>query len=257
MLPSNLKDLIVPGTIPFLILALIPGLLLLFRKKDGGRAGKIWVASLVLLYWVFSTPITAVTLIDLLSPDLPPVMSKADARGAAAIVLLGAGMDIHRSRGDAYGAPTREGTLRVLEAARLHRLLGGVPIIATGGLGSSQYSEAGLMAHQLEQMGVPAETIIKEEKSTNTRDHAMFVPPLLKQHGIEQFVLVTSQQHIARSLEAFRAVGTNPVPSTPETYVPRGGAFEMYLPSRVALYASERMIYDLLGWAYYKARGWI
>jgi uncharacterized SAM-binding protein YcdF (DUF218 family) len=257
MIPSGLKDLIVPGTIPFLILALIPGVLLLFRRKNGGRAGKIWVTALVLLYWVFSTPITAVALVDLLSPDMPPVMSKADAPGATAIVLLGSGMDVHRSRGDSYEAPTREGALRVLEAARLHRLLGGVPIIATGGMGSSKYSDAGLMAHQLEQIGVPADKIIKEEKSTNTRDHAMFVPALLKEHGIEQFVLVTSQQHIARSLEAFRAVGTNPIPSTPDVYVSLGGSAEMYLPSRVALNASERMMYNLLGWVYYKARGWV
>jgi uncharacterized SAM-binding protein YcdF (DUF218 family) len=251
------KAFIVPGTIAFLIIALIPGVLLLFRKRDGGRAGKIWVTGLVLLYWIFSTPIAAITLVDLLSPDLPPVMSKADAGGATAIVLLGAGMDVHRSRGDSYGAPTRDGSLRVLEAARLHRLLGGVPIIATGGQRSSQYSEASVMAHQLEQVGVPAENIIKEEQSTNTRGHAMFVPPLLKHHGIEQFVLVTSQQHIARSLQAFRAVGVHPVPSTPDVYVPGGGALEMYLPSRVALSVSERMMYDLLGWAYYKARGWV
>jgi hypothetical protein len=32
---------------------------------------------------------------------------------------------------------------------------------------------------------------------------------------------------------------------------------EMYLPSRVGLYTSERMMYDLLAWPYYKARGWI
>lgn len=257
MIPSDLKDLVIPGSIPFLLLALVPGVLLLFRRKDGGRTGKIWVTTLALLYWVLSTPIAAVALVDVLSPDLPPVMSKADARGATAIVLLGAGMDVHRSRGASYGAPTREGSLRVLEAARVHRLLGGVPIIATGGLGSSQYSEAGLMARQLEQLGVPPDKIFKEEASTNTRDHAMLVPPLLKQHGIEQFVLVTSQQHIARALEAFRAVGANPVPSTPDVYVPRGGPLEMYLPSRVALYASERMMYDLIGRVYYKARGWV
>jgi uncharacterized SAM-binding protein YcdF (DUF218 family) len=251
------KDFLVPGSIPFLLSALVPGMLLLFRKKDAGRAGKIWVTALILFYWVLSTPITAIALVDVLSPDVRPVMSTADARGATAIVLLGAGMDVHRSRGSSYGAPTREGSLRVLEAVRLHRLLGGVPILASGGLGSPQYSEAGLMARQLEQLGVPAEKIIQEEKSTNTRDHAMFVPPLLKQHGIEQFVLVTSQQHIARSLDAFRAVGTNPVPSTPDVYVPRGGPFEMYLPSRVALYASERMMYDLMGWVYYRVRGWV
>lgn len=257
MIPGGLKDLLVPGSIPFFIVALLPGVLLLFRKKDGGRAGKTWVTALVLLYWMFSTPLTAVALVDLFSPNFPPVMSKADARGATAIVLLGAGMDVHRSRGDAYGAPTREGSLRVLEAARLHRLLGGAPIIVSGGHGSPQYSEAGLMAHQLEQIGVEAGNIMKEEKSTNTREHVMFVPPLLKRHGIERFVLVTSQQHIARALGAFRAVGTNPVPSTPDVYVPRNGSLEMYLPSRTALYASERMMYDLIAWAYYKARGWV
>jgi uncharacterized SAM-binding protein YcdF (DUF218 family) len=251
------KEFLVPGSILFLLLSLVPGLLLLFRRKDGGRSGKIWIALLVLVYWVLSTPITAKAFVDLFSPDLPPVMSKADARGATAIVLLGAGMDVHRSRGVSYGVPTRDGSLRALEAARLHRLLGGVPIVATGGHGIPQYSEASLMAHQLEQLGVPADHIIKEEQSTNTRDHAMLVPPLLKQHGIEQFVLVTSQQHIARALAAFRAVGLSPVPSTPEISVAHGDVLEMYLPSRTGLYTSERMMYDLMAWAYYKARGWI
>ena len=257
MVPGVLKDLLVPGTIGFLLFSLVPGVLLLFRTKDGGRAGKIWVALLVLLYWVLSTPIMAAAFVDLFTPNLPPVMSKADARGATAIVLLGAGMDVHRSRGASYGAPTRDGSLRVLEAARLHRLLGGVPIIASGGHGIPQYSEARLMAHQLEQLGVPADHIIREERSANTRDHAMLVPPLLKQHGIEQFVLVTSQQHIARALAAFRAVGLSPVPSTPEIYVARGDLLEMYLPSRTGLYTSDRIVYDLMAWAYYKARGWI
>jgi uncharacterized SAM-binding protein YcdF (DUF218 family) len=251
------KDVLVPGSIVFLLLALVPGVLLLFRRKDGGRAGKIWITVLVAFYWVLSTPMAATALIDLCTPDLPPVMSKADARGATAVVLLGAGMHVHRSRGGSYGAPTREGSLRVLEAARVHRVLGGVPVIASGAHGSRQYSEAGLMAHQLEQLGVPPGDIIKEEQSTNTRDHAILVPALLKQRGVEQFVLVTSQQHIARSRAAFRAVGLNPVPSTPDVYVARGELLEMYLPSRIALEASQSMLYDLLAWVYYKARGWV
>jgi hypothetical protein len=31
----------------------------------------------------------------------------------------------------------------------------------------------------------------------------------------------------------------------------------MYLPSRIGLDTSESMMYDLFGWMYYKARGWI
>ena len=257
MIPGGLKALLIPGSITFFILALLPGVLLLFRKRDGGRAGKIWVTVLALSYWILSTPVAAVAFVKLFTPDLTPIMSVADARGATAVVVLGAGMDVHRSRGASYGAPTRDVSLRVLEAARVHHLLGGVPIIATGGLGSTQYSEAGMMAHQLGQLGVPADKIITENQSANTREHGVYVPPLLKQHGIEQFVLVTSQQHIARALAVFRAAGFNPVPATPEIYVPRGGALEMYLPSRTALYASDRMMYDLFGWVYYKLRGWI
>lgn len=257
MIPVGLKDLFVPGSFPFLLLALVPGMLLLFRKKDGGRAGKVWVACLVFLYWALSTPVTAVALVHLSTPVVQPVMSQADARGATAIVVLGAGMGVHQSRGGEFGVPTREGSLRVLEAARLHRLLDGAPIIATGGLGSAQYSEAGMIAHQLEQLGVPPDKIIKEEKATNTRDHALLVPPILKAHAIDRFVLVTSQQHIARALAAFRRIGIDPVPSTPEVYVRRGHFLEPYLPSRVGLSVSESMMYDLFGWVYYKARGWV
>lgn len=255
MVPIGLKQLI-PGSIAFLLLSLLPAVLLLFRKKDGGRAGKIFLTLLALSYWILSTPIAAIALVDLLSPNFPAIMSKADAHGAAAIVLLSAGMDVHRSRGSSYHAPTREGSLRVLEAARLHRILD-VPIIVTGGHGSSTHSEAQIMAHQLEQLGVPSDRIIKEELSTNTRDHAILVPPILKQRGIEHFVLVTSQQHIARALQTFRAVGENPTPSTPEVYVTRGEGLELFLPSDAGLRTSEPMIYDLLGWVYYKARGWI
>ena len=256
MIPAELKDLLIPGSLGFLLLSLIAGVLLLLRGKDRGRAGRIWMTGLALLYWVLSTPAAAVALVDLFSPNVPPVMSKADARGAEAIVLLGAGMDIYRSRGDSYGAPTREGSLRVLEAARLHRLLG-VPIVATGGVGSSQYSESGLMAHQLEQLGVPADQIIKEEKSANTRDHALLVPPLLKQHGFERFVLVTSQQHIARRSAPF-------VPSAPircrrrPRSMSRARALERFLPSREGLFVSERLFYDLIGRACTtKPNGWV
>lgn len=252
-----MKDVLIPGSLVFFLMALVPGVLLLFRKKDGGRAGKIWITMVVAVYWVLSTPMAAIALIDVCTPTLPPVMSKADARGATAVVVLGAGMHVHRSRGASYGAATREGSLRALEAARVHRVLGGVPVIASGAHGSGQYSEAGLLAHQLEQLGVPPGDIIKEEQSTNTRDHAVLLAVLLKERGIDQFVLVTSQQHIARSLAAFRAVGLNPVPSTPDVYLARGAFLEMYLPSRIALEASQSMTYDLLAWAYYKARGWI
>jgi uncharacterized SAM-binding protein YcdF (DUF218 family) len=256
VVPLPLKGLFVPGSIPFFLFMLLPGVCLMFRRKDGGRIGRIWVAALVLSYWALSTPIAAIAFVKVVSPDYPPVMSSADAPGATAVVVLGAGMEIHRSRGTAWGVPTREGWLRVMEAARVSRVLGGLPIVTTGAHGSEEYTEAGLMAHQLQELGVPADRIIKEDHARNTRDHALLVPPVLKAHGLGSFVLVTSRQHMRRSLAAFRVAGTDPVPSTPEAYVSRGAPLEMYLPSLVALQLSERVLYDLFGLIYYKVRGW-
>jgi uncharacterized SAM-binding protein YcdF (DUF218 family) len=257
VVPIPFKEIFTPGSVTFFLLMLVPGVLLLFRKKDSGRLGKLWVALLLAFYWILSTPITAIALVNALTPAVPPIMSKADARGATAIVVLSAGMEIQRSHGDMVSAPSRQGWLRVMEAARVYRVLGGVPIIATGGLGSPQYSEAGLMAHQLRELGVPAESVILEEKARNTRDHALLVPPILKARGIQKFVLVTSRQHLRRSIAAFRAVGMDPIPAAPEAYVNHGGALEKFLPSRIALDMSERLFYDLGGWVYYWGRGWL
>lgn len=257
MIPLPLKELLVPGSLPFLLLMLVPALVLLFRKKDNGRAGRIWIASLGAFYWILSTPVASVALVEAMSPGYPAIVSPADAAGAGAIVVLGAGMEVHRSRGEISRAPTREGWLRVMEAARLHRLLGGVPVIPTGGHGIPGDTEAALMARQLEQLGVPAERIIKEEKARNTREHALLVPAILERHHISRFVLVTSKQHIRRSMAAFRATGLTPIPASPEPFVARGEPLEMYLPSRVALQLSERVLYDLAGWWYYRVRGWV
>jgi uncharacterized SAM-binding protein YcdF (DUF218 family) len=251
------KGLFTPGSITFLLFMLVPGVLLLFRKKDGGRLGKLWIAALLVFYWIISTPIAALSLLDAIAPDVPPISSKADAHGATAIVVLSAGMQVARSHGDMVSAPSPEGWLRVMEAARLYRVLGGVPIIATGGLGSRQYSEAGLMAHQLAELGVPADSIIKEERARNTRDHALLVQPILKERGIARFVLVTSRPHLRRSVAAFRAVGADPVPAAPEVFTNDASSLQMYLPSKGALELSERVLYDLAGWIYYRARGWV
>ena len=220
MIPAELKDFFVPGSVPFLLLSLIPGGPAAVPKEgwrtDGQDPGSPLSFSSIGFSARQSQPsrwsICSRRLCIPLCRRLTPAVRRLSWCSAPECKCI-------ESRGASYGAPTREGSLRVLEAVRLHRLLGGAPIIATGGVRSSPYSESALMAHQLEQLGVPADKIIKEEKSTNTRDHALFVPPLLKQHGIERFVLVTSQQHIARALGVFRKVGFDPVPSTPEVYV--------------------------------------
>ena len=256
MVSVLLKGLLLPNAPSFLIFALMPGILLLYRRKDGGRAGRLWVTVLALLYVVWSTPLTAVPFVNALSPSYPPVMNSHDAHGAAAIVVLGAGLDSYRSRGEVYSKASREQALRTLEAARIYHVLDHPWVIVTGGLGNERTDQAHDMAVGLMSFGVDADRIIEEHEASNTRDHALLVPPILKERGVKQFVLVTSQQHIARALKSFQKVGWDPIPSTPEVYVPRG-RLTLLLPGGPALDASAAMLYDEVAMVYYWLRGWV
>lgn len=257
MVPAVLKEFLVPGSILFFLAGVTLGTLLLFRKTGNGRAGRTLLATLVLFYWTAATPTTSRLLIRLLSPDYPPVQSPSDARGATAIVVLGGGVHEFRSRGDVLLQGSREHTLRAIEAARVYRLLDRPWVIVTGGLPKSGASEAMEMSGSLAQLGVQHDRIVSEGKSRNTRDHTLYVPPMLAARGIKQFVLVTSRQHMARSLRAFRAAGFDPIPSSPEVLDPNDGMFERIVPSKGALDATTALTYDLLASVYYRVRGWI
>ena len=131
------KEFLVPGSLSFFLLALTLGVCLLYRKKDGGRAGRHVLSAVVALYWIWSTPVLASRFINLLTPDYPPVQSRAQAGGADAIVVLGAGVDVFRSRGDQFEVSPREDALRILEAVRVYRVLDTPWVIVTGGLGAA------------------------------------------------------------------------------------------------------------------------
>jgi uncharacterized SAM-binding protein YcdF (DUF218 family) len=255
MVPSILKDAVVPGTLFFFLLAAAVGMLLLYRKKHNGRAGRLLFTALVALYWILSTPVLAVPLIRMMSPEYPPVRTVADARGATAIVVLGGGMAKYRSRGATLQAGSREHSLRALEAARVYHVLDRPWVIVTGSL-APDGPEATQMARSLKLFDVPEDRVVVEGKSRNTHDHTLYVPPILAERSVRNFVLVTSRQHMARALRAFRRAGFDPVPSSPEFYSAEGQWFEEFLPSESALDASRAMMYDIVAMLYYRARGW-
>jgi len=259
MVPALLKELLIPGSVPFLVIGAAFGTLLLYRRKDRGRAGRVWLTGLMLFYWILATPVTAMAVIRLLTPEYPPVLTAGDSRGANAVVLLSAGVDIYRSRGEQIEVSTRQDALRVMEAARVYSVLDHPLIVVSGTsvVRTARRSEAAHMAAELEAMGVPQDRIVLEEQAVNTVGHAKYVPPLLAEHHIAHFVLVTSRQHIDRALRVFRKAGFDPVPSTPDLDIERPNRIENVLPSRAALDAGEQLIYDKLGLLYYWVRGWI
>ena len=105
-------------------------------------------------------------------------------------------------------------------------------------------------------LGVPASKILIETESRNTHDEAVIIAPKLRGLNVEHVVLVTSRDHMRRSLGAFRAVGVRAIPAiavdpyTPDSWI------GWIVPSQLGLWKSATVMHELIGIPHYIARGW-
>ena len=106
------------------------GVILLLRKK-WETWGRRWLISLLLIYWLLSTPAIASLLEDAVNGDYSP-LTASDMEGVEAIVVLGGGTLTYEARGYEYGRMGKTTTLRVLEAVRLY-VLGDQPLVIVSG----------------------------------------------------------------------------------------------------------------------------
>ena len=174
--------------------------------------------------------------------------------------MLGAGAVTWGAGNLAVHQLSRRSVVNVLEAARLYRLLGGLPVIVSGGVVSGsmlQRSEADTMADTLEGLGVPRSALTIERTSVNTYEQSVRVAPLVAGHA--RFVLVTTPVHLRRALALFEARGLHPVPGPSDLgalHEPVTSAPYLW-PSMAALRASELAIYEHLALGNARARGWL
>lgn len=248
-----------PGSIPFLIVAFAAGLGLL-RRVSTRRYGEVLLAGLFVVYVFFSVPVLSRMLAVPLEHGFEPLRTKAEIHGAQAIVVLDGGTFRYGDADRLIEFPNRASTLRALEAARLYRLMGNALVVVTGGAKNAEANwgpEASAMRDVLVRVGVPANTIVLDSGSLNTREHAVNVVRLLRERGISKFALVTSPTHIRRAVMAFKAVQADPVPSPSRSTLEYGSGWEKYWPSGEALLFTQEVMHDYLGLAYYHVRNWL
>jgi uncharacterized SAM-binding protein YcdF (DUF218 family) len=118
-------------------------------------------------------------------------------------------------------------TASQLSPSLLNRLATGIALVQRNprallvltGNGAGPVPEAVIMEHFARELGVPAARIIVEDKSMNTRDHPVYLRPILKD---EKFVVVTSAYHMRRALRNFEANGLYGIPA-PTDYMRKKG----------------------------------
>jgi uncharacterized SAM-binding protein YcdF (DUF218 family) len=247
------------GTITFVLILLAVGLIVVAATRSR-RWSLLYFGSAFFGLWAVSTPAVAERLAATVDSGFTPIVRVEDARGADTVVVLGGGSWTYRYGQSVVKEPTRAAIFRLMEAARLFRLLGQPTVIVSGGVtsrdpGAAAESEA--LRDMALRVGIPADRIVLESVSHNTRDEAVEIKRMLGARARAPFVLVTQPTHIRRAMAAFRSVGLEPVPSpAPEK---SAGDWEhgRWLPDNVALELSDNVFYEWFALGYYWQQGWL
>ena len=244
-----------PASLKFLIVVLAVGVVLAFLRRTERVAR--WYFALVLAgYWILASPACAERLLLWEGGAYRPLASAEEARGARTVVVLGAGNYTIQSRGLSINQVSWQAALRLLEGARLYRLLDRPTIIVSGGVTQRETgasSEADAMRTAIVGLGVAPDHVVIEAESKNTRDEARIIGRMLAELK-QPIVLVTSPSHMSRSLAVFRAAGLDAIPSV--SAYKSEHALEQYrwAPSDLGLALFQAAVYDAAAGLYYRAR---
>jgi len=248
---SKLLDLLVAPLTWAILLSLLA--LLLERRKPGRARFSLLLALLVLVFF-----------------SLEPVYRGLFARLEAGarntfrpeppydvVVVLGGLVD--------GAAMRRSGQLeltdpvdRISQAAILLRTGQAKMVLISGGATFPEpgdVPEAEELAGWLRDQGIPADQIVTESHSRNTRENVLESAPIIAAHGWKRILLLTSAWHAPRALGCFHAVGLSPDLLPVDHRSGRDGALG-WLPRAGALAGSTDALREMVGGLVYRILGY-
>ena len=259
MILDYVKEHLHPSSPLTILLVLSVGVACLFLRPSS-RWPRRFLLAVLLSYWLISTHAGASLLVSGLGHGFSPIHRREEARGAEAVVVLGGGAATYSADGQVVGVLTSPSVLRALEGARVAKLIDARLVVASGGEPRPELQlrpESQMLSAALVAAGVPADRVVEESTSKNTRDQVRLIPAILRARGIDRFVLVTSPVHMGRSLALFHAQGIDPVSSVSlmrSEHLPQPS---LLMPEGAALIVSDEALYDYMAWVYYWWKGWL
>jgi len=245
---------------PLTIVVLLAVVAVWWWRRPASRGPWRLLVTLLAILYLASTPVGADLFAAGLTRGMSRVMTPADARGADAVVILGGGVQTVETGGVVLSQLGSIASLRILEGARVSKLIGARVVIVSGGIADERLElrpEGEQMATALIAAGVPADRIFVDLLAKNTHDHPRTVRPLLEANHVGQFVVVTSSTHMRRALSVFRAAGYDPVPSVSLDRSEQLHAPPLLLPNDDSITLSDQALYDYGAFALYWWRGWL
>lgn len=239
-------------------LALIAaGAVLIWRRPAARRASLGFIAGGCAVLMVFSWQPLSNALYRAAEQPLESTIRPGVVYDAA--IVLGGALSLGPTQ--STGEPQfNEGVERVLAAFDLWRTGRVRNIFISGGDPDPQgapVEEAAIEAKVLASWGVPAEHLLVETRSRNTRENAAESAPIIQAHGWKSLLLITSAAHMRRASETFRRVGLSfdTLAVDVRTYDP-GRRHGSWLPRTEFLQESSSALRELSGRWIYRLRGY-
>lgn len=249
-----LSALILPP-VPFVLLMLVAvRVALAARRKTAASLALLGACGL----WLSTCIGTAVWLQQglvkpppALTPEAVETLRQPASRAQAAIVVLGAGMELEAPE---YGQPTltRQATMRLRYGVWLARRTG-LPLAFSGGVGWAQRSlvTEAEVAHRMATQEWQQPVRWQEKRSRDTRENARWTVALLRQDGVREIVLVTHAYHMPRAVRAFEqaAAGALTITPAPLGFVsPADRPIMNWLPTTSGSTAVYDLMHEWVGW---------
>jgi uncharacterized SAM-binding protein YcdF (DUF218 family) len=229
--------------------------------SGGSRASRRFLLIAAACYWIGGAYVVPDTIRVWLASPYHPLQRTDVPSGRTAVVLLGSGSYQFRDWSENHFAIVDSiGASRLLEAARVFKLLDAEYVISSGGLitANERNRPSGLtMAEALERLGIPKERILVEAKSKTTRDEALIVHDMLTARPVDHVVLVTSQIHMRRSVGTFKAAGIDVVPAIAREPASVDTWWEKLIPTDKGFDGSSLAAHEVGGILVYRLRGWL
>lgn len=233
---------------PLLLAMVALGVVLYLAFREGPPRRRVRIAAWGVWagLWLASTPLVANAVnvwTEMRGPDLGVALAGQD-RSKVALIVLAAGVRTYDQ-----SSPPRErldaaGTQRVLTASRLWNDQRFGLVILSG----APPAQGEAMRDLLTTLGVPAERVVIEDRSLNTRENAAYSVAILRERGVERAVVVTSATHLRRSLKDFAAVGMTVIPAAADVVGPARTGIDSFLPSSFALGRTHVCLHEILGY---------
>lgn len=217
------------------------------HRKRTGTAGFVLVILGVAWLYLCSTTFFSNWLMTKLESQYPP-LPEEDGRAVVEekpefIVVLSGG-ELSAKGKPAFSRLSKEGLARIAGASRYWKQFPGAQIVLTG-----RPAETASMRAAAIELGVPADKILQEKKSRDTKDHPRYLKAIVRDRP---FFLVTSAVHFPRAYGLFRQQGFDPVPA-PVDFVawPAKGEANTTQPPGLFPYARNVFHTDLAMHEYY------